>query len=92
MKHSYALTGMTCVNCMATVKRRLLSHPGIVSVELSLDPQRALIEMDTHINTADLQTTLGPGKYRIQDESAGENQPAKAGNPTAILTNNRQIH
>jgi copper chaperone CopZ len=72
MKRSYTLAGMTCVNCMATVKRRLSAHPGVISVELKLDPQRAVIEMDTHINTTFLQTALGSGKYNIYDDVASE--------------------
>jgi copper chaperone CopZ len=72
MKHSYILAGMTCVNCMATVKRRLSAHPGVTSVELNLDPQRAVIEMETHIDTADLQTALGGGKYKIYDDVASK--------------------
>ncbi|HMV08094.1 MAG TPA: heavy metal-associated domain-containing protein [Cyclobacteriaceae bacterium] len=71
MKHSYTLSGMTCTNCMATVKKRLLAHSGVTSVELNLDPQSAVVEMDTHINTDDLQTALGGGKYKIYDDVAG---------------------
>lgn len=63
---------MTCVNCMATVKRRLLSHPGVTSAELTLDPQRAVIEMDAHIDTSELQTALGGGKYKIYDDMTRE--------------------
>jgi copper chaperone CopZ len=72
MKHSYTLAGMTCVNCMATVKKRLSTHPGITSVELNLDQQRAVIEMESHIDTADLQTALGGGKYKIYDDVASK--------------------
>jgi copper chaperone CopZ len=75
MKHSYTFTGMTCSNCMATVKKRLSSHPGIKSVELNLEPQRAVIEMDTHIDTADLQMALGGGKYKIYDDVPGKQDP-----------------
>ena len=75
MKHSYTLAGMTCSNCMATVEKRLSNHPGIISVELNLDPQTAVIEMDQRINTTDLQIALGGGKYKIYDTpSAKENQ------------------
>lgn len=72
MKHAYTLAGMTCINCMETVKKRLLAHPGVSAVELSLEPQSAVIEMDTHINTADLQTALGGGKYKIYDDVVGK--------------------
>lgn len=68
MKHTYILAGMTCNNCMATVKKRLSSHPGVMGVELTLIPQRAVIEMQKHIETSDLQTSLGGGKYKIQAE------------------------
>lgn len=75
MKHSYTLAGMTCSNCMATVKKRLSNYSGIISVELNLDPQTAVIEMDMHIDTTDLQNALGGGKYKIYDNpSVKENQ------------------
>lgn len=63
---------MTCTNCMATVKKRLSAHPGVTSVELNLDPQTAVIEMDSHIDTADLKTALGGGKYKIYDSLANK--------------------
>lgn len=72
MKHAYTLSGMTCNNCMDTVKKRLLSNPGVTSVELNLEPQSAVIEMDTHINTSDLQSALGGGKYKIYYDVAGK--------------------
>lgn len=72
MKHSYTLAGMTCNNCMATIKKRLLAHPGVTSVELNLEPQSAVIEMGTQVDTADLQTALGGGKYKIYDDVASK--------------------
>jgi len=75
MKRSYTLAGMTCNNCMATVKKRLSAQPGVISVELNLEPQSAVVEMDTHIDTADLQTALGSGKYKIYDDVPGKEDP-----------------
>lgn len=72
MKYSYTLAGMTCNNCMSTVKKRLLAHPGVTSVELNLKPQSAVIEMGTQVDTAHLQTALGGGKYKIYDDVASK--------------------
>jgi cation transport ATPase len=67
MKHTYTLTGMTCNNCVANVKSKLLLHPDVLSAEVTLDPQQAVIEMNKHIRTADLQAAIGSPKYTITE-------------------------
>jgi copper chaperone CopZ len=67
MKHTYSLTGMTCTGCVASVKSKLLMHPDVLSAEVTLDPQQAVIEMSKHISTTDLQKAIGNPKYTIAE-------------------------
>jgi copper chaperone CopZ len=67
MKHTYTVTGMTCNGCVASVKSKLLMHPDVLSAEVTLDPQQAVIEMSKHIGTAELQNAIGNPKYTISE-------------------------
>jgi copper chaperone CopZ len=67
MTHTYKLTGMTCGNCEATVKSKLLSIPGVTDATLSHQADSASITMDNHISISDLQQAIGgkQGRYQI---------------------------
>jgi copper chaperone CopZ len=69
MTHTYILSGLTCNGCVAKVKNQLLKHADILSVDVTLNPQRAVIHMSKHINTNDLQKTIGSG-YTILEKSS----------------------
>ena len=64
MKHTYSVTGMTCNGCVAKVKSQLLMHPDVLSAEVTL-PDQAVVEMNRHISTSDLQQAIGNPKYTI---------------------------
>lgn len=64
MKHTYSVTGMTCTGCVAKVKSQLLMHPDVLSAEVTL-PDQAVIEMNRHISTSELQQAIGNSKYTI---------------------------
>lgn len=64
MKHTYSVTGMTCTGCVAKVKSQLLMHPDVLSAEVTL-PDQAVIEMNRHISTSELQQAIGNPKYTI---------------------------
>lgn len=55
MKHTFIIVGMHCGSCVANVKKALLQHPDIKSAEVTLDPPKAEIEMQNHINTDELR-------------------------------------
>ena len=67
MTHTYQLTGMTCGNCEASVKSKLLSLPDVTAAEVSKETKTATITMEKHIALSELQKTLGglEGKYQI---------------------------
>jgi copper chaperone CopZ len=67
MTHTYQLTGMTCGNCEASVKSKLLTLPDVTAVDVSKDTKTATITMDKHVVLSDLQKAIGGagGKYQI---------------------------
>ena len=74
MTHSYKITGMTCGNCEANVKSKLLSISGITAADVSRVSGTATITMDRHVSLSKLQESLGgsQGKYQISAESHNE--------------------
>ena len=71
MEHTYYITGMTCSGCEAKVKSALEQIPGITGVEVSKETGNAIITMDQHVSTTDLQAGLDP-KYTISMASIAE--------------------
>jgi len=58
MKHTYKVTGMTCVGCESDVKSALSNLKEITSVNVDLDNEEATIEMTAHVPLEKLQQTL----------------------------------
>jgi copper chaperone CopZ len=68
MTHEYVLSGMTCSHCTATVKEKLMEVQGITKADITLDPPRAILTMDRHIEIGELQNAIGNNsKYRISE-------------------------
>ncbi|WP_410478524.1 heavy metal translocating P-type ATPase [Pedobacter gandavensis] len=66
MKHAYIVTGMTCQGCRIKVENRLNEIDGVSAV-VTLEPAEAIITMDKHIPTAQLQKALSTlGDYKIE--------------------------
>jgi len=42
----FQVSGMTCMGCVATVKRVVSALPGVEKVDVSLDQARARVEFD----------------------------------------------
>lgn len=64
MKHTYKITGMTCGNCEASVKKSLSNIEDVTNVEINLETKEAIITMSNHIEIAKLQKALS-SKYTI---------------------------
>jgi len=72
MTHTYTLSGMTCNGCVAKVKSELLKHPDVLSADLTLEPQQAVIQMSRHVQTAELQKIVSStGHYTLSEQSNG---------------------
>lgn len=66
MTHTYSLTGMTCGNCEANVKNKLLSVADVTDVEVSKETKTATISMSKHIGLLKLQDVLGGAGSKYQ--------------------------
>ncbi len=70
MTHSYTIAGITCNDCVAKVKSKLLMHPDVLSADVKLEGQRATITMERHISVAELQKAIGiDTKYKIREDA-----------------------
>ena len=58
MKHTYKITGMTCVGCETSVEGALMNLEQVQKVTTNLKKQEAVIEMSSHVPLEKLQETL----------------------------------
>lgn len=67
MKHTYKITGMTCNGCRAHVEKTLNEVEGVQKARVSLEDEKAEIEMKEHIPINKLEEALvsGGGNYHI---------------------------
>lgn len=49
-----SINGMTCGHCKNSVVREISEVPGVVSVEVTIDPGKAVITYDDEITTIEL--------------------------------------
>ena len=71
MTHSYTIEGITCSGCVAKVKSKLLMHPDVLSADVTLDGQKAVVTMQKHLSVAELQEAIGVDtKYKISEDLA----------------------
>lgn len=67
MKHTYKITGMTCMGCRSHVEKALNETEGVTTAEVNLEKGEAVIEMNKHLSVTELQEGLskGGGHYHI---------------------------
>ncbi len=58
MKHTYKISGMTCVGCKTNVEDALGNLKEVTKVTADLKKEEAEIEMTSHVSTEKLQETL----------------------------------
>ncbi len=67
MKHTYEISGMSCKHCVKKVKQALESMDGIQSVEVTLEPPQAVINMHHHVPDEELnKALLEVGDYSLK--------------------------
>ncbi|MCL6267703.1 heavy-metal-associated domain-containing protein [Flagellimonas myxillae] len=71
MKHTYAISGMTCQGCVASVSEKLMRVDGVTEVEVDLASSSAQITMDHHVGLSYLAAVL-PDKYGISNPSGSD--------------------
>ncbi|KAJ2905269.1 Cu(2+)-transporting P-type ATPase, partial [Coemansia aciculifera] len=52
-RHTWSVQGMTCQSCVRAIKAALSGVPGVVSVDVSLEEEKAVVEMDSQTVTTD---------------------------------------
>ncbi len=71
MVHTYDIAGMHCQGCVRKVAEALRKVQGINSVEVTLQPPRARVEMSGHVDTRLLNDALkGAGDYQLSETAA----------------------
>lgn len=56
---------MTCTGCESTIKSKILTLPGVLSVDVSKETNTATIEMQKHVSLGTLQKALGGEKAKF---------------------------
>ena len=72
MKKFYAISGMTCDSCKATIYQNLMELHEVESVEIDREKGEAIILMTSKIEISTLQNTL-PSKFRISEKAFDNN-------------------
>ncbi|KAA3608873.1 MAG: copper-translocating P-type ATPase [Calditrichaeota bacterium] len=74
MKHTYKISGMTCLGCKTSVEVALANLKEVESVAIDLNKEEVVIEMTSHIPIEKLQETLkGAGLHYSIDLPGKEN-------------------
>ncbi|MDZ4824595.1 MAG: cation transporter [Flavobacteriales bacterium] len=77
MTHTYNIEGMTCSSCQAKVKSALLKLPDVLNADVSLNPGKAVIEMQAHIPLTTLKSSVASvGNYAISESGSHANEMA----------------
>ncbi len=58
MRHTYKITGMTCIGCKTNVESALGSLKAITKVDADLKKEEVIVEMSTHVSLEKLQETI----------------------------------
>ena len=58
MKHTYKISGMTCLGCKTSVEGALSNLKAITNVTVDLKKEEVIIEMTSHVSLEKLQETL----------------------------------
>jgi copper chaperone CopZ len=65
--HTYHIGGMSCGGCVSTVKQKLSSVPGVISVTVDLGKKEAEITSSEEIKTDTLRRAFSNTHYTISE-------------------------
>ena len=83
MIHTYKIEGMTCGKCVNTVKTALGKINGVEMADISLNPPQAILIMNHHIDTNELNTALkNYGHYSLVATNGMNHEPLQQVNDT----------
>ncbi|MGW1454967.1 heavy metal translocating P-type ATPase [Salegentibacter agarivorans] len=69
MKHTYQISGMTCMGCRAHVENTLKNVEGVIDARVDLEKAAAEIEMQQHIEIEKFQKALEDSNYQIHPKN-----------------------
>ncbi|MBN4047275.1 copper-translocating P-type ATPase [bacterium AH-315-P13] len=81
MKHTYKITGMTCVGCKTNVESALNNLEEITKVEANLKEETVGLEMTSHVSLEKLQKTLLKAGLHYTIEMPGHEKHVEAKKP-----------
>jgi copper chaperone CopZ len=83
MTHTYNVSGMTCSGCQAKVQSVLSNVKGVKNVKIDLSKGEAMIDMDKHVPTSELQSALkNYPKYQLTENGHQSHTVASDGEET----------
>jgi P-type Cu+ transporter len=91
MKHTYEISGMTCMGCRSHVEKTLENIDGVESASVDLHKAEAILEMAEHISIETLKAELekAGGTYSIDLPGQGKKQekpkPKKVENGSGVF-------
>lgn len=65
--HTYHIGGMNCGGCVSTVKQKLSTVPGVISVKVDLGKKEAEIASSQEIKTDMLRDAFSNSYYTISE-------------------------
>ena len=65
---TYAIKGMGCTGCAATVEERLSKVAGVTAVKVDFDAQKAFVESKEEVSLPVLQQALEGTDYTIEKD------------------------
>lgn len=68
MEKRIEIKGMTCMHCVETVKRALLSLEGVSHVDVSLEEGKARIQMEKDIPLEVIKSAVEEWGYKVIGE------------------------
>lgn len=84
MKHTYAISGMTCNGCRSHVEETLSKVKGVSKATVDLEKAEATIEMKPHIPIEKFQEALKNDGERYSIHKLGEHHHSKDEIPTSV--------
>ncbi len=65
MKMQIGIQGMSCMHCVKNVTDRLSSIPGVISVDVSLEGESAVVESKATLDEVHVTQTIQDGGYKV---------------------------
>jgi copper chaperone CopZ len=85
METTFAISGMHCGACVEKVRAALTRVPGVRRAEVTLSPQRAVVESDQPLNSVELSRAAeAAGDYKLSPAVAGPAEDASAAPPQTL--------